>query len=135
VEESGLAGKVELTGAVRASEVSAHLQRMDVACAPYPSRSRFYFSPLKVYEYLAAGLPVVASAVGQVPAALDHGALGRLVTPGDVAALADGLATARADRSWRAGLRVQSRQAALERHTWQAVVDRALALAERQVAA
>ena len=32
---------------------------MDVACAPYPVRSGFYFSPLKVYEYLAGGKAVV----------------------------------------------------------------------------
>ena len=68
---------------------------MDVACAPYPAGGSDYFSPLKVYEYLAAGLPVVASAVGQIPAALDHGRLGRLVRPGDAAALTAALAALR----------------------------------------
>jgi glycosyltransferase involved in cell wall biosynthesis len=134
-EAHGIAAQVELTGAVASAEVCSHLQRMDVACAPYPSQSRFYFSPLKVYEYLAAGLPVVASAVGQVPDALDHGRLGRLVTPGNEAALARGLFEIRADHVWRTELRRLTRQAALDRHTWKAVVDRALALPELERAA
>lgn len=127
--ELDLTAQVELTGAVRPDAVSAQLQRMDAGCAPYPAQSRFYFSPLKVYEYLAAGLPVVASAVGQVPAALDHGRLGRLVAAGDAAALAAGLAAVRADHPGRTALRSQTRRAALERHTWTAVVERALGLA------
>src|SRR5438132_8116723 len=33
---------------------------MDVAVAPYPLLDDFYFSPLKLFEYLAVGKPVVA---------------------------------------------------------------------------
>ena len=65
------------------------MHRMDIACAPYPAGGSDYFSPLKVYEYLAAGVPVIASAVGQLPSALDHGRLGRLVPPGDAAVLTE----------------------------------------------
>lgn len=125
---AGVGDLVELTGAVPADEVTHHLQRMDVACAPYPQQDTFYFSPLKVYEYLAAGLPVVASAIGQVPDALDHGRLGRLVAPGDAAALAVGLDDLRSDLSQRTTLRTTTRAAALEHHTWTSVVLRALAL-------
>jgi glycosyltransferase involved in cell wall biosynthesis len=128
-DRAGIADRVELTGAVPAHAVAAQLQRMDVACAPYPAQNRFYFSPLKIYEYLAAGLPVVASAVGQVPEALDHGRLGPLVPPGDVAALTEGLRTVRDDHARRIELRQQTRDAAVTRHTWTAVVQRALALA------
>ena len=34
------------------------LHQMDVAVAPYPRLSGFYFSPLKIFEYMAAGVPV-----------------------------------------------------------------------------
>jgi glycosyltransferase involved in cell wall biosynthesis len=102
---------------------------MDLAVAPYPDLPDLYFSPLKVYEYLAAGLPVVASAVGQVPAALEGGRLGTLVRPGDAGALADALAALRADVVRRTALRAATRAAAVERHTWRAVVDRVLQLA------
>ncbi|MDP9393449.1 MAG: glycosyltransferase family 4 protein, partial [Actinomycetota bacterium] len=77
----GLSHLVELTGAVAPADVPALLHRMDIAVAPYPALEPFYFSPLKVYEYLAAGLPVVASRIGQVGAVLDDGRLGVLVEP------------------------------------------------------
>ncbi len=52
-------------------------------------------TPVSVIEALAAGCPVVATAVGGLPDLLDGGALGRLVPSGDVdvltAALADTL--------------------------------------------
>ncbi|RJK93757.1 glycosyltransferase family 4 protein [Vallicoccus soli] len=123
---AGTAHLVECTGAVAPPDVPALLQRMDVATAPYPPLDGSYFSPLKVYEYLAAGLPVVASAVGQVPQALDGGRLGELVRPGDAADLARALAALRADPARRQALSRAGRAAAVQRHTWDAVVDRVL---------
>lgn len=127
---AGLAGRAELTGAVAPAEVAGQLHRMDIGCAPYPADADHYFSPLKVYEYLAAGLPVVASAVGQIPGALDGGRLGHLVRPGDTAALAAALVDLRADRASRARLRVEGRRAVLARHTWAAALRRVLAHAD-----
>ncbi len=131
----GLGDRLELTGAVDPAHVASALHRMDVACAPYPAGGHAYFSPLKAYEYLAAGLPVVASAVGQLPAALDSGRLGRLVPAGDVGALARELAAVRADVAWRTAVGPAARRAALERHTWAAAVDRVLATATGRRAA
>ena len=123
---AGLADRAELTGAVSPAEVTAYLHHMDIACAPYPAGGSDYFSPLKVYEYLAAGVPVVASAVGQLPGALDHGRLGRLVPPGDPAALTEGLAGLRDDLGERIRLRQLGREVVLARHTWQALIERVL---------
>ena len=127
----GAADAVEATGALPPADVPAQLHRMDVGVAPYPATGPCYFSPLKVYEYLAAGLPVVASRVGQLPAVLDAGGepLGELVRPGDSSALAVALAGLRADVDRRRRLRTAARTAALERHTWSGVVRRSLASA------
>jgi len=120
---------VELTGAVPPSQVLPQLHRMDVATAPYPEQAGQYFSPLKVYEYLAAGVPVVASAVGQLPQTLASGRLGVLVPPADPIALASALDALRADEPRRAALARSGRVAAVERHSWAGVVDRVLDLA------
>lgn len=56
--------------------------------APYDRTEGFYFSPLKVFEYMASGRPVVAAKVGQLAGCLRHGETALLYPPGDVAALA-----------------------------------------------
>lgn len=119
---------VELTGAVPNEQVAGHLHRMDVACAPYPEVQDFYFSPLKIYEYLAAGLPIVASSIGQIPDLLGQGWHGALVPPGDAAALAAQLADLRDDETRRVQWRTESRRVAESRHTWRSVVAQALHL-------
>ncbi len=123
----GVAHLVEMTGAVAPSDVPAQLHRMDIAVAPYPALDTFYFSPLKVYEYLAAGLPIVASSIGQIRAALDDGRLGVLVEPGSGPALATAIAGLSADADLRARLSADARAAAEQRHGWDRVVDRVLA--------
>src|SRR5260370_15507596 len=87
----GLTEAVHLAGAVDASAVPGWLASMDVGVAPYPPLAQFYFSPLKVYEYMAAGLPVVASRIGQLTNLIDEGRSALLVTPGDGTCLAGAL--------------------------------------------
>jgi glycosyltransferase involved in cell wall biosynthesis len=58
----GIADAVEFTGALAAPEVPDRLARMHAAAAPYRNGEPFYFSPLKLYEYMAARLPVVRAA-------------------------------------------------------------------------
>lgn len=127
-EETGIDHLMTMTGAVDPVEIPPLLQSMDVAVAPYPQLAEFYFSPLKVTEYLAAGLPTVASRVGALAEVLDHGRAGLLLPPGDPAALAAALANLRADPAWRAALSTAARRRAVEEYEWSRVVARALDL-------
>lgn len=120
---SGLASAAHFVGAVPAEQVPDWLRRMHVATAPYPDDADHYFSPLKVYEYLAAGLPVVASGIGQLTTVIEHGRDGVLVPPGDPKALAAELSALRTDAERRRRIGTAARQTAL-RHTWTEVVDR-----------
>jgi len=76
----GLGARAIFTGAVLHAEIPAHLDAMDIGAAPFEPMAGFYFSPLKVVEYLAAGLPVVASGQGDLP--LLVGDAGILYEPG-----------------------------------------------------
>lgn len=84
----GVAERVRFLGQLDHTDVPALLAAADVALAPYPAMSDFFFSPLKLYEYLAAGVPIVASDLGQIRDLLGRGSFGTLVTPGHVDELA-----------------------------------------------
>lgn len=129
LDARGLAGAATLTGAVEPAHVPALLGAIDVAVAPYPGREGFYFSPLKVYEYMAAGLPIVASAVGQVAETVVDGRTGLLCPPGDPVALAGALERLRLDSALRARLGRAARACAVREHTWAAAAGRILELA------
>lgn len=98
---SSLAEKVTLTGWLSHDELPAWLRAMNVAVAPYPSIDDFYFSPLKLYEYLACGVPVVASRIGQIDSALCHGENALLVAPGSVAEFYEALNRLYLDKALR----------------------------------
>ena len=68
-----------------------------------------------VFEYLAAGLPLVASRVGVVPEVLRDGEHAALVPAGDVAALATTLATLLEDPAQRRRLGEAGRRLVVER--------------------
>ena len=84
----GIRDRVHLTGHVPHDEVAGWLRGCDVAVAPYPELDRFYFSPLKIFEFMALGLPVVAADVGQVCRLVPHGERGWLYRAGSPEELA-----------------------------------------------
>ena len=127
----GIAAQTELTGALDPVAIPDQLHRMHVAVAPYPAAADFYFSPLKMYEYLAAGLPTVASMVGNLPDLLGQGRLGVLVEPEEPRKLADAITALRQDPQRRRRLGQAGRDDVVRHHDWTAVVDRALSFAWR----
>jgi len=86
IRELGIGAHVSLLG--RRSDVPDVLAALDIAvCCSYSEGC-----PLSVMEYMAAGLPVVATDVGGGPDLIDDGRQGLLVAPGDPGALASALA-------------------------------------------
>jgi glycosyltransferase involved in cell wall biosynthesis len=117
---------VVFTGAVPHDRMPAALAAADIGVAPFeigahaPLALGFYWSPLKMFEYMAAGLPVVAPAVDRIPSLVADGREGVLYDPdGKAGALADALATL-ADPGVRAPLGRAARERALRDYSWQA---------------
>ena len=125
----GLAVASHLSGAVAPTDVPGFLTSMDVAVAPYAESGRFYFSPLKVYEYMAAGRAVVASRMGQLEALIQHDVTGLLCRAGDSAALGAALERLHREPELRTRLGRAARSSVLQGHTWEAVAARVLQLA------
>jgi glycosyltransferase involved in cell wall biosynthesis len=130
--QRGLTNATHLTGSAAPEDVPALLTSMDAAAAPYPDAKGFYFSPLKVYEYLASGRAVVASRVGQVAAIMRHEIDGLLCPPGDAAPLAAALERLHNDPALRARLGAAARANAVEHHSWDARAATIIALARAQ---
>ena len=118
---------VDFRGAVAPDAIPQHMAGTAIGVAPYPAMdtdSDQYFSPLKVYEYMAAGLPVVASRVGQLPEIMGESAY--LVPPSDPEALAEALDALVANPVERARVGSDNRRQAEREHSWTGTVDHIL---------
>jgi len=96
--------ELHCTGTVAHDDIPAYLAAMDVALVLAAPGQTFHYSPLKLAEYLWAGLPVIAPRAGELPSRLRDGTDAVLVRPGDGAALAHALRRLRDDPEARARL-------------------------------
>ncbi len=84
LQARGLTRHAVFTGSLPHEDVAELIRHFDVALAPYPRLEHaFYFSPLKVFEYMACGVAVVAAAAGQITEVVRDGESGLLYPPGD----------------------------------------------------
>jgi glycosyltransferase involved in cell wall biosynthesis len=114
----GQDGNITFSGAVPPDSVPAAISAMDIVVAPYPKMDTFYFSPLKIYEYMAAGKPIIASSIGQISDVLEHEVNALLVPPGDAEALAAALLRLRDDTDLGARLGAAAAAEVADNHTW-----------------
>jgi glycosyltransferase involved in cell wall biosynthesis len=86
----GIAGRVTFTGIVPPPHVRGLLRRASVLALPNTASaiSTRFTSPLKLFEYMAAGRPIVASDLPSLREVLTHEQDALLVPPGDADALA-----------------------------------------------
>jgi glycosyltransferase involved in cell wall biosynthesis len=89
----GISERVTFTGQVEPSRVTELLREADVLVLPNPASaiSTRYTSPLKLFEYMAAGRPIVSSDLPSIREVLRDDVNALLVPPGDPIALANGI--------------------------------------------
>jgi len=132
IRQATLEDAVTLAGKVAHQEVPLYLAAMDVAVAPYPDLSEFYFSPLKLFEYMAAGRAIVASRLGQVAEVIVDGESGLLFKPGDVEDLVRCIRRLREDSRLRLALGKQASMSS-QSYTWSKNASQVVAWAEALV--
>ena len=120
----GLGVPATFTGTVPHDELPGYLAAMDLAVLLAPRDAPFHYSPLKLAEYLAAGLPVVAPDIGQLAGRLTDGVDAIVVPPHDVSALRAALVRLRGDPEERARLGKAARAAAEAEWSWDRQVER-----------
>jgi glycosyltransferase involved in cell wall biosynthesis len=115
--------RVTFAGAVAHDTMPALLAAADVGVAPFdvhahaPLSIAFYWSPLKVFEYMASGLPVVAPDIAGLRRIVTDGREGALYDPADGGALARTLERLR-DPALRRRLGDAARERAVRDFSW-----------------
>jgi glycosyltransferase involved in cell wall biosynthesis len=117
--ELGIESRVEFTGLLPPSEVRGRLPSADVLVLPnhLNALSSSYTSPLKMFEYMAAGRPIVASDLPAFREVLRDGENALLVLPGDAPEFAAAFRRLLADRATAEHIARTAWQEA-EQHTW-----------------
>jgi glycosyltransferase involved in cell wall biosynthesis len=113
---------VRLIGPVPHEDVPRWIRCFDVALLVAGSTS-FHYSPLKLYEYLACGAPVVAANVGDIGREIVNGRQAMLVPPGDPRAMVDAVSTVILDPHLRRSLSQAARQKAVASFSWETRAD------------
>jgi glycosyltransferase involved in cell wall biosynthesis len=125
VRESGLSDRVRFTGWVGHDKLPEHVAAFDVAVMP---DSNEYGSPMKIYEYMAMGKPVVAPRLGPLEDGIQDGETGVLFPRGEVWALREALAGLLRDDARRAAMGKSAREHVVARHTWDRNAARVVAI-------
>jgi len=121
-----LDGRVVFTGARPHDAIPALVRRFDIAVAPYHPVPNFYFHPLKIVEYLAAGVPVVYPDQGDLRELVGTGGLA--YPPGARAHLAGRLTRLMNDHVLRRDLAKAAERRGGE-FDWQRIAERVLEFA------
>ena len=117
--ELGLSERVIITGFVPHNRIPELLSVADVVTLPYPELpAEMWFSPLKLYEYMAAGKAIVASEAGQIADVIQSGHNGLLVQPGSVSELAQAISRLLENKVERERLGQNARRQAIAEHSW-----------------
>src|SRR5437867_6254589 len=135
LKERGLTRSVVFTGSLPHEEVADLIRQFDVALAPYPRPEHaFYFSPLKLFEYMACGIPVFAAGLGQIADVARYGETGWRYPPDELNALTAACDRLLADPALRQRLGQAAAKEVHGLYTWDQNAARVVELARPLIA-
>ena len=116
-------------GHVPPDDVPLYLSAFDVCALPLPASKHFaqYASPLKLFEYMAAGRAIVASDLPAWSDVVTDQDTALLLPPDDAAAWSKMLVRLRLDADLRARLGQRARESVMANYTWDIRAARILA--------
>lgn len=119
LSEMQLNDRVILTGRVAHERIPELLAIADVAVAPFiPFFDGMGGSPLKVFEYMAAGKAIVATKTGQITDIITDERSGLLVSPGDAKSFERAMCRLLVDATERSRIGQNAQREALQKHSW-----------------
>jgi starch synthase len=122
---AGQRDRFTFTGAVPYERVPELLAGAAIGVAPFNTaphpalrEAGFFWSPLKIYEYMAAGLPIVTADIHPLNQVVREGQEGRLFREGDIASLAASIARLLDDLAAAREMGRQARERVVEHYSW-----------------
>jgi glycosyltransferase involved in cell wall biosynthesis len=122
VTKAGMGHAVIMTGKITHSQVPEMLSIADVAVVPStPMTARLggTGTPLKLFEYMAAGKAIVATALNEAAEVIQHGHNGLLVEPGNVNKFVEATLKLIDDPKERSRLGQNAREQAVKQYSWE----------------
>jgi starch synthase len=126
IKGAGLEERFKLVGPVPYHEMPLYLSLAQVGVAPFntavhaPLREvGFYWSPLKIFEYMSMGLPVVTADISPLNRIIRPGQEGLLFREGDSADLAEKVLAILDDRPRAREMGASGRERVVQNYSWQ----------------
>ncbi len=130
ITERQLNGNVTQIDSVSHNAIPEYILAFDYALMTYPAMQPFAFSPLKMFEYMAMGVPVVATNIGQIGEIITHRQTGILVSTPTVENFVSAILNER-DRLMAMGN--NARKLVVQQYSWRANAEKILAICDRLV--
>jgi len=123
VREAGLQRDVRFVGHVPYKDVPLYIGASDVGVAPLTRERNLLIgvSPMKVYEYVACGRPVVVTRVPGIDEWVMREGVGRLAEPQDPESLANGILEVMGDEELKGKVAAGGPEIVKRQHSWSAV--------------
>jgi glycosyltransferase involved in cell wall biosynthesis len=127
VQSAGMGRSFVFTGPIPYVDVPKYINAADVLVAPYNPgkieskeqiRKHGLGAPLKVYEYMAVGKPVITTDVKPISDPVEDGVTGYLVPPGDSGALARSLERLLENPGSFGKMGLSARQSMIDNYSW-----------------
>ena len=134
-EKLNIRQNVIFVGTVIYDDVPEYINISDVCVAPF-IRSRnenIGLSPLKIYEYLACGKPIVASNIRGVGNLLESSSSGIPVTPDAPDELAEAISKLLKDKQLRARMGENGRKLAVNEYSWENSAKKTIVVFEKLI--
>ncbi len=119
VSSKGYEECVIFTGYIHHDKTPPYISAMDIVIAPYPKLDFFYYSPMKIYEYMACGKAVVASRIGQIAEIIQDRYNGMLIEPNNIDELLRRVFQLLNNQKLRESIGRSAWDTVLKNHTWE----------------
>jgi glycosyltransferase involved in cell wall biosynthesis len=136
IRQRGLEDVFVFAGHVEHGEIPKYLAAMDVLMSPHAKEGfigEFHGSPLKIFEYMAMGKPIVAAPLGQIGTIIEDGISGYLIPSEDTAAVANVVCSLFAEPELSARLGRNAVERVRDCYTWDVNARRVIELCESKI--